>query len=158
TGGVFDRLAVVRCLPFAVEIALSYHVCGKIERACDAVKHIFNHEHALWSAKATERGLRSLIRAADVAGGFQGRAKVSVIAMKQRACQNRLRQIQAPSAVGIERELQSLDSTVIVKTSGKPGKKRMTLAGESHVKKTRQPHAHRTPGLPCSQASDRRVR
>src|SRR5258708_5510003 len=107
-----------------VEIALSHQVRWKSKRACDAVKHVFNRKHALWSAKASECGLRSLVRTANVTSCFQRWNEVSVIGMKQGARQNRLGQVQAPAAIRIERELQRLDSAAVLKAHGKAGEKR----------------------------------
>ena len=76
-----------------------------------------------------------------------------------RAPQHRLGKIQAPAAVGIERDPHAFAAG---RRASKPAaiarQERMALAGERHVERARQPHAHRPPGLPCAQRRDGRPR
>ena len=62
---VLHRLAVVGGVAFAIEVALAHHLRRKLERARDAIENVFDHQHALRSAEAAERRLRSLMRLAD---------------------------------------------------------------------------------------------
>ena len=66
--GVFHRLAVVRGVAFAIEVALAHHFRRQAKRARDAVENLFDHQHALRSAESAKGGLRRLVRAADAAG------------------------------------------------------------------------------------------
>ena len=72
--GILHRLAVVRGVAFAIEIAFADHLRRQAKPARRLIQNLFDHQHALRSAEAAKSGLRSFVRAADQAGQLPPRA------------------------------------------------------------------------------------
>ena len=131
--GVVDRLAVVRRVAVAIEVALADDVGRQRQPLRRLRQDVFDDEHRLRSAEAAERRLRRLVRAADAARHLDRRQLVGVVAVEQRAPHDRLGQVEAPAAVGVEREPQRLDAAVGGEAGGVARQVRMALAGQRHV-------------------------
>src|SRR6185503_16577667 len=87
--GVDDGLAVMRRLPFAIEVPLADNVSRNGQPLRGLREDVLDCHHRLWTAEAAERGLGRLVRAADAAGGFDVGQVVRVVAVKQRAPHDR---------------------------------------------------------------------
>ena len=133
--GVFHRLSVVRGLAFAIEIALADHIGRQSESARDPVQNVFDHQHALRPAEAAERGLRSLVRLADLPRDLDSRQVVGVVHMKHGAPQDGLGEVEAPAAVGEQVDARGLQPAVAVEARREARQERVPLAGERHVER-----------------------
>ena len=73
------------------------------EERRDPAEDVLDHEHALRTPEAAERGLRRLVRLRDAALGDEVGDPVRVVDVAERATHHRLREVEAPAAVGRER-------------------------------------------------------
>ena len=91
------RLAVVRRVALAVEVARADDVRRQIERPRDAIEDLLDHEHALRAAEAAEGGVRDVVRAADAADHVHVRHEVAVVEVEHRAAEHRRAQVERTS-------------------------------------------------------------
>src|SRR5262249_12824859 len=126
--GIFHELPVVGAVALAIEVSLADQFRRKRERSRNAIKHVFDDQHSLRTAKAAERGLRGLVRATNISSCFHCGNKVGVVAMEQGPRHDGLGEIKAPAAIGVELQLQGQDSAIVVKPRNKACEKRMPFA------------------------------
>src|SRR5207249_2125826 len=63
--GVLDQLSIVRAVTFAIEITFTYKLRRKSKSARNAIEYVFDHQHALRTAKSAKSSLRGFMRAAN---------------------------------------------------------------------------------------------
>ncbi len=153
---VFHRLAVVRGLPFPVEVPFAHHLGSKSQPPRSLVEHAFDHHHPLRTAETPERGLRRLIRPAYEARHVDRGQVVAIIHVEHRAPHHRLREVEAPATVGIQLQHETAQPAIVVEPGAVSSEKRMPLSGERDVERARQSHAHRPASFPRAQSGQRR--
>src|SRR5439155_9255658 len=65
--GVLHRLAVMRSVTFAIEVALAHHIGRESQLAGNTIEDLLDDQHALRPAETAKRRLRCLVRFANVA-------------------------------------------------------------------------------------------
>ena len=123
----------------------------QFESARDPVQDVFDHQHALRSAEAAERRLRSLMRLADKPGDLQRRHVICVIHVEHGAPQDGLGKVEAPASVGVQVDARGLHAALAVEARGEACQKRVPLAGDRHIQAARKADPHRTAGLASPQ-------
>ena len=142
--------------PGCVEVALPQRRGVDAERGRDPAEHVLDHEHALRPAEPAERGLRRLVRLRDASLGDEVGDPVGVVDVAERAAHDRLREVEAPAAVGGERRREGDDAAVVVEPRLPHDVERMPLAGHREVLRAVEPQPHRAAREHGAERGDRR--
>jgi hypothetical protein len=154
-GRVLHQLAVMRPVPFSIEVAFPDKGRRQREPPRSLSQDLLDNDHRLRSAESAKRRLRRLVRAAHTTRRLHGRQVIGVVAMKQRPPHDRLREIQAPAAVGVEPQPSCLNATVGSECGGVARQVRMAFARQCHVERARETHSNGAPGLPRAERRNR---
>ena len=151
-----NRLTVRRALALTVEVALAQLHRIETEQRRAAAEDVLDHQHALWTAEAAERRVRRLVGLGDAAVHPDVGEPVGVVDVAQRAGEHRLREVEAPAAVGGQGRVQGDDAPVLVEADPPVGMEPVPLARHGQVLGAVQPQPDRTSGERRTQRGDRR--
>ena len=155
--GVPHDLAVRRALAVGVEVAAAQLQRVDAEQGRAAPEDVLDDQHPLGSAEAPEGGLRRLVGARDPPAQPDVRDVVGVVHVAQGPRQHRLRQVEAPSAVEGEGDLERLQQPVRTEADAPLGADPVPLAGHGEVLRAGESDPDGPTGDHAAEGGDRGV-